>query len=184
MIHHHNYNYTPCTNNTNARYQKKPYMIDPNTNMNGEEFEAYNIRRWGSSSWTNSLIRSGRSVGANFNNWQIWPNTLRAHQLIDYITNPEGDRKAGEGRNILPSTSECNAAIFHAMYECGANVSMVDTLVNIGVEELGITNNEIEKEELRTHLENNAGATAVMSEIQLGRKKYNIGGIFHCWGNY
>lgn len=152
-------------------------MIDPNTNMNGEEFEAYNIRRWGSSSWTNSLIRSGRSVGANFNNWQIWPNTLRAHQLIDYITNPEGDRKAGEGRNILPSTSECNAAIFHAMYECGANVSMVDTLVNIGVEKLGITNNEIEKEELRTHLENNAGATAVMSEIQLGRKKYNIGGV-------
>ena len=31
----------------NVRYKKKPYMIDPNTNMNGEEFEAYNIRRWG-----------------------------------------------------------------------------------------------------------------------------------------
>ena len=148
-------------------------MIDPNTNMNGEEFEAYNIRRWGSSSWTNSLIRSGRTVGANFTNWQTWPNTLRAHQLIDYVTNPKGEEKVGEGRKILPSTSECNAAIFNAMYECGANVSLVDTLVTIGVEKLGITNTEL----LRSHLETNAGSKAVMSEIQLGRNKYNIGGV-------
>ena len=45
----------------------KPYMIDPGTKAEGEEFEAYNIRRWGSSGWTHSLKRSGRQVGANFN---------------------------------------------------------------------------------------------------------------------
>lgn len=45
----------------------KPYMIDPGTKAEGEEFEAYNVRRWGSSGWTHSLKRSGRQVGANFN---------------------------------------------------------------------------------------------------------------------
>ena len=45
----------------------KPYVIDPGTKVDGEEFEAYNIRRWGSSGWTHSLKRSGRLVGANFN---------------------------------------------------------------------------------------------------------------------
>ena len=63
-------------------------MIDPNTKPNGEEFEAYNIRRWGSSGWTHSLKRSGQKVGANFDNWVTWPNTLRAHQLVAFVTNP------------------------------------------------------------------------------------------------
>lgn len=149
-------------------------MIDPNTNINGEEFESYNIRRWGSSSWTHSLIRQGQTVGANFNNWVIWPNTLRAHQLIEYVvTQPKRDGE--EGRRKMVTTSECNAAIFHAMYECGANVSLVDTLVNIGVEKLGIPVSK--KEELRTHLETNAGSKAVINEIQLGRKQYNISSV-------
>ena len=42
-------------------------MIDPGTASDGEEFEAYNKRRWGSSGWTHSLKNSGRRVGANFN---------------------------------------------------------------------------------------------------------------------
>ena len=147
-------------------------MIDPNTQTEGEEFEAYNIRRWGSSGWTHSLKRSGRKVGANFNNWQTWPNTLKAHQLIAYVTNPE--RKVDSG-DIKASTSECNAAIFDAMYENGENVSFVETLVTIGTKKLGIA--ESEEPELRSHLENNAGAKDVVKEIQTGRKRYNIKGV-------
>jgi len=147
----------------------KPYMIDPGTKKEGEEFEAYNIRRWGSSGWTQSLKRSGKKVGANFSNWKTWPNTLKAHQLIAYVTNPS---RQAENK---PSTSDCNAAIFNAMYEEGMNVSLVETLVKIGTECLGITDNEVS--DLQTHLENNAGAKDVMKEIQTGRKRYNISGV-------
>jgi len=144
-------------------------MIDPGTKKEGEEFEAYNIRRWGSSGWTQSLKRSGKKVGANFSNWKTWPNTLKAHQLIAYVTNPS---RQAENK---PSTSDCNAAIFNAMYEEGMNVSLVETLVKIGTECLGITDNEVS--DLQTHLENNAGAKDVMKEIQTGRKRYNISGV-------
>ncbi|KAL7541728.1 hypothetical protein ACHAXR_011160 [Thalassiosira sp. AJA248-18] len=147
----------------------QPYMIDPNTKKEGEEFEAYNIRRWGSSGWTQGLKRSGRKVGANFNNWVTWPNTLKAHQLIAFVTNPN---RQVENQ---PSTAECNAAIFDAMYECGENVSLVETLVKIGQDKLGVTQDEVAK--LRSHLQNNEGARDVMKEIQTGRKRYNISGV-------
>lgn len=153
----------------------QPYMIDPNTKPNGEEFEAYNIRRWGSSGWTHSLKRSGQKVGANFDNWVTWPNTLRAHQLIAFVTNPN-NRRGSVSEKYIPTTSECNAAIFNAMYECGANVSLVDTLIQIAKESLGVTS-EDEIANLRSHLENNVGARDVMKEIQTGRKRYNISGV-------
>lgn len=144
-------------------------MIDPNTKKDGEEFEAYNVRRWGSSGWTHGLKRSGRKVGANFSNWQTWPNTLKAHQLIAFVT--DSSRQAAN----KPSTSDCNAAIFDAMYECGENVSLVETLVKIGTERLGVTDDEAAG--LRTHLETDAGAREVMKEIQTGRKRYSISGV-------
>mmetsp|Transcript_17499 Transcript_17499/g.37824 ORF Transcript_17499/g.37824 Transcript_17499/m.37824 type:complete len:186 (+) Transcript_17499:346-903(+) len=144
-------------------------MIDPNTKTDGEEFEAYNVRRWGSSGWTHGLKRSGRRVGANFDNWVTWPNTLKAHQLIAYVTDP--DREAAN----KPSTSDCNAAIFDAMYECGENVSLADTLVRIGRERLGVGEDEAPR--LRAHLEGNAGAREVMREIQSGRRRYDISGV-------
>mmetsp|Transcript_20374 Transcript_20374/g.48992 ORF Transcript_20374/g.48992 Transcript_20374/m.48992 type:complete len:223 (-) Transcript_20374:243-911(-) len=161
----------------------KPYIIDPNTKNDGEEFEAYNVRRWGSSGWTHGLKRSGRKVGANFANWQTWPNTLRAHQLIAYVTDPRRRRVGGaiiaqgggDDGLSLPSTSECNSAIFESMYERGANVSSVETLIDIATRELGVTEGEVS--DLRSHLENNVGAKDVMKEIQLGRRRYGIKGV-------
>ncbi|KAL7431978.1 hypothetical protein ACHAXH_004223 [Discostella pseudostelligera] len=153
----------------------KPYIIDPNTKTEGEEFESYNIRRWGSSGWTHGLKRSGRKVGANFNSWKTWPNTLKAHQLIAYITSNPNRPAVGPDVSSRPTTSECNAAIFEAMYERGENVSLTDTLVKIGTEKLGITHEEVQ--DLRSHLETNAGAKDVMKEIQLGRRHYNIQGV-------
>lgn len=147
----------------------KPYIIDPNTKIDGEEFEAYNIRRWGSSGWTHGLKHSGKKVGANFSNWKTWPNTLRAHQLISYVTNP--DRKVEN----KPTTSECNAAIFNSMYENGENVSLADTLVEIGTGRLGVSTSEAD--DLKLHLENNVSAKDVMKDIQMGRRRYNIQGV-------
>ena len=36
-----------------------PYMIDPQTQPNGEDYLAYNERRWGGDGWTASLKRCG-----------------------------------------------------------------------------------------------------------------------------
>jgi hypothetical protein len=43
----------------------------------GEEYMAYNQRRWGGDGWTHSLRRSGKADGANFSDWKWWPNTLK-----------------------------------------------------------------------------------------------------------
>ena len=89
--------------------------------------------------------------------------------MIAYLTDPsrQADNK--------PTTSECNAAIFDAMYEQGENVSLTDTLIKIATSKLGVSESEIEQ--LRAHLESNAGSKAVIKEIQGGRKKYNISGV-------
>lgn len=89
--------------------------------------------------------------------------------LIAYVTNP--------GRQMAdkPSTSECNAVIFDAMYECGENVSLTETLVRVGNAKLGVAESELS--ELRTHLENDAGAREVMKDIQTGRRTYGISGV-------
>lgn len=34
-----------------------PYMIDKNTHPDGEDYLAYNRRRWGGDGWTSSLKR-------------------------------------------------------------------------------------------------------------------------------
>uniref|UniRef100_A0A7S2A6A0 DSBA-like thioredoxin domain-containing protein n=1 Tax=Trieres chinensis TaxID=1514140 RepID=A0A7S2A6A0_TRICV len=135
-------------------------MIDPATNPRGEEFEAYNIRRWGGSGWTRRLISEGRKDGATFNNWVWWPNTLKAHQLVLFA----------EKRGI--DTSRSNEALFRCIYEDGGNASIVDDLVRVGSEDLGLP-----ADELRQYLENDDGAQEVKAEISRGRRKYNISGV-------
>ena len=61
------------------------------------------------------------------------------------------------------------------MYEQGENVSLTDTLIKIATSKLGVFESEIEQ--LRAHLESNAGSKAVIKEIQGGTKKYNISGV-------
>lgn len=46
------------------------YMIDPQTETLGEEYMAYNIRRWGGDGWTSSLRKAGKKVGCNFKDWK------------------------------------------------------------------------------------------------------------------
>jgi len=67
-----------------------------------------------------------------------------------------------------------NAAIFEALYERGKNVSLVEELVKIGVQDLGLVE---EEEELRLYLEENRGAAEVMEEINRGRRRYDISGV-------
>lgn len=140
----------------------KPYMIDPGTNPSGEEFEAYNVRRWGGSGWTRRLKSEGRKDGASFADWRWWPNTQKAHQLVSY---------ASERGGI--DTSVSNAALFDAIYERGENVSLVDTLVRVGIERLGLS----DEGDLRRFLEKDEGADEMKKEIQTGQQRYGISGV-------
>lgn len=137
----------------------KPFLIDPNTATNGEEFEAYNIRRWGGSGWTTQLKQAGQKDGASFKNWKWWPNTLKAHQLIQFAEKTCG-----------VDTGRSNAALFHALYEEGENVSLSDTLVRIGVDRLGVS----DEEKLRKYLEDDTGVDRVLKDIRQCRQKYDI----------
>lgn len=50
----------------------------------GEEYLAYNVRRWGGDGWCADLRRSGARDGAAFADWRWWPNSVGGHQLILY----------------------------------------------------------------------------------------------------
>ena len=138
-----------------------PYQIDPGTNPGGEEFEAYNRRRWGGSGWTRRLIEEGRRDGANFADWRWWPSTLKAHQLVRYA----------EERGGVP-TSDSNRALFEAAYELGENISSVDALVRVGTEGLGLGGDAAAG--LQPYLEADGGADAVLADIREGRRRYGI----------
>lgn len=140
----------------------KPYMIDPATDIDGEEFEAYNRRRWGGSGWTNHLKQEGRKDGAMFSNWKWWPHTLKAHRLVQYaLINNQVDR------------SRSNAALFEALYEEGENISLADTLVKVGTTKLGIQS----ENGLRNYLKSQEGTQQVQDEISRGRQSYRISGV-------
>lgn len=141
-------------------------MIAPNIRNEGEEFEPYMNRRFGSTSWTKRLKQEGRLDGAPFANWKWCSNTLKAHQLIQY---------ANQRHDVDTSTS--NAALFKALYEEGENIGLVDTLLEIAQKDLGIATSESEESSLRQYLQEDQGAMEVKQEIQSGQAKYKISGV-------
>ncbi|KAH3760838.1 DSBA protein [Pelomyxa schiedti] len=96
-------------------------MIDTGTKPNGEEYMAYNRRRWGGDGWTYSMRDMGRADGANFSNWTWWPNTFHAHRLSLYAAD---NGKEDEVMNIL----------FRYLYEEGKNISDINVLAEAGTE--------------------------------------------------
>lgn len=136
-------------------------MIDPSTNINGEDFEAYNRRRWGGSGWTLHLKEAGRKDGAMFKNWSWWPNTMRAHQLVKFANEKFG-----------VDTAKSNESLFRALYEEGKNISLVDVLIQIGKDEL-----DIPEEELRNYLQTDEGVEDILTEIDKATTNYPFSGV-------
>lgn len=152
------------SSSTQINVEWRPYIIDPNTNPTGEEFEAYNQRRWGGSGWTNHLKSEGRKDGddgAHFQKWDWWPNTMNAHCLIKF---------ANEIHNV--ETSKCNSALFNALYEEGKNISLIDVLVQVGKDDLNLP-----QDELKSYLESKEGESDVRREISKGKRQYQISGV-------
>ena len=84
----------------------------------GEEYMAYNKRRWGSDGWTVQLRRAGKPDGALFADWRTWPNTLQAHRLAWFAD------RAGKGSSMQDK-------LFEQIYEQGGNISDKATLAKV-----------------------------------------------------
>ena len=100
----------------------KPFFIDPGTKATGEDYLAYCRRRWGGDGWTMSL--PGKSQGTKFKGWKVWPNTLHAARLIHRAGVIGGWAMQHKAKGI----------IFRLVYEDGANVSEMKTLVAAAAE--------------------------------------------------
>jgi len=145
-------------------------MIDPATNPKGETFQDYNQRRWGGSGWTHNLKKQGQQddLGANFQNWKWWPNTLNAHRFIWYVCH-------NSNQNSL-DTSTANEILFEAIYEQGDNVSLPETLVKIGTTHPLLAGKYSQKD-LTSFLSSQDGIAQVQKEIQHGKRQYQISSV-------
>uniref|UniRef100_A0A7S0WXS5 DSBA-like thioredoxin domain-containing protein n=1 Tax=Pyramimonas obovata TaxID=1411642 RepID=A0A7S0WXS5_9CHLO len=112
--------------------------------------EAYCRRRWGSSGWTNSMIRDGKSDGALFENWTFWPNTFQAHRLVLLAD------KAGKG-------NEAKEKMFEMTYERGLNVSSLETLCLAG--------DELELDGVQEYLSSDEGSNEVNERVKQAQSK-------------
>lgn len=136
------------------------YIIDHGTAPQGEGYLDYNVRRWGSDGWCAGLRRSGRPDGATFSDWRWWPNSLKAHQLLLLA------QEQGKGR-------EAKEALLRATYEEGKNISGVEALLEVA-QGLGLAQG---REELRRHLDRDAGRAAVLQDDALGKQELGISGV-------
>jgi predicted DsbA family dithiol-disulfide isomerase len=100
-------------------------------------------------------------VGARFADWKIWPNTLKAHQMIQFCRDQQN-----------MSTDLVNKALFKAEYEEGKNLSDVQTLVELA-HDLGVVDLEL----LHDYLMKDEGRSAVQAEIRSGTSQYRIRGV-------
>lgn len=176
----------------------KPFQIDPGTAVAGESFDSYNQRRWGSSSWTHSLRTAvdGRDL---FTNWKWWPNTKKAHQLVQYLTTTTtttttttAATKSNGGTTICIDSDKVNQVLFVAAYEQGLNISTVDVLMQVaqaafagrgtgggGREEAASSSSslQIDWDDLRDYLEHDRGWNEVEREMEVGRRRFRIRGV-------
>ena len=98
-----------------------PFMIDPGTAPDGEDYKAYNERRWGGDGWTRSMKRMGKEEGAPYENWRTWPNTTHCSRLLMYA------EKHGLGGEVI-------GRLYRACYEHGENVSLKSTVAKVARE--------------------------------------------------
>lgn len=136
-----------------------PYIIDKNTAPQGEDYMAYNTRRWGSDGWTRSLRKAGQQDGLEFKNWKTWPNSLHGHRLIHLAGTQKGPEGQAKAKDLL----------FRMIYEDGKNVSDVDTLIE-AAKELGLEGGE-------DYLKSSCDVNLVLSEDSHAKSHMKISGV-------
>lgn len=146
----------------------------------GEPLEDYCQRRFGGAVGGRIDMFRSEADGARFSDWKWWPNTSKAHQLVQYCES-----------NGISSTDRVNALLFQAEYERGENISLVDVLVRVGQEakdeissSSSSNDNEIENgnggsnmDDLKRYLTKDEGKAQVERDIAHGRQQYGISGV-------
>jgi len=149
---------------TEVEVRWHPYIIDPSTQIDGEDCLAYNIRRWGSDDWIEYLKEEGTPSGACFQNWKFWPNTLKAHILMQYVEDHHKDHK---------KVDETKELLFKKCYEEGQNISDVRVLLEIA-KELGL---DEQRDAIRAYIEGEDGRKKVMARDKKAKREMGIGGV-------
>ena len=104
-----------------VRIRYFPFMIDPGTKADGEEYMAYNRRRWGGDGWTTSMRAMGAREGAPYANWKTWPNTTHASRML----------MRAEQYELGDALIE---RLYRMCYEEGENVSLRETVARAASE--------------------------------------------------
>jgi len=123
----------------------QPFMIDPRTASEGEDYSEYCKRRWGGDGWTRSLRTAGERDGLAFANWRTWPNTLHANRLLMYA---EEFGLGGEVKSVL----------MRMIYEEGENGSLKETVAR-AADEVGVPGGA-------THVHSDAGVEQLRAALQ------------------
>ncbi|KAH7416609.1 hypothetical protein KP509_14G098500 [Ceratopteris richardii] len=131
-------------------------MIDLQTKSSGEDYLAYNRRRWGSDGWTSSLRRSAAKDELQFKDWKWWPNTLNAHRLV-LLADTVG--KGGEAKQEL----------FKMTYEEGLNISDMEVLC-AAADRLGLSG-------AREYLMSEKGKEEVIKQDRSAKSERNISSV-------
>jgi predicted DsbA family dithiol-disulfide isomerase len=108
----------------------RAFMIDPGTATNGEDYLAYNRRRWGGDGWTHELRQKAKvTPTVRFANWKTWPNTLNAHRIMRWARSSGGP----------PAEDALLGVLLSQCYEEGENISLPETCIK-AVEKVGNLN--------------------------------------------
>eukprot|EP00903_Cladosiphon_okamuranus_P006026 g5944.t1 len=141
-----------------VHFSFRPYMIDMGTEPLGEDYLAYNKRRWGGDGWTASMKRSALKDGCDFAKWVTWPNSLLAHRLQMFA------EKAGKGNQV-------NSLVFQTIYERGGNASDLETLVSLA-EEAGLP-----PADARAYLRSREGEEDVLTVDRRAKTELDVRGV-------
>jgi predicted DsbA family dithiol-disulfide isomerase len=146
-------------------------MIDPRTAREGEDYLAYNRRRWGGDGWTADLRRSAKKDGnLEFRTWRYWPHTLDALRLVHLMKKKFDDPNRLRG---FPSNKQGEAKdiLFRLCYEEGKNVSQLDVLVEAAVEL------SLDRDEAIRYFKSNEDVAEVKRLDGQAKSEYDIHGV-------
>jgi len=134
----------------------EPYRIDPGTSDGGEDYFAYNKRRWGSDGWTYSMRNSAKSDGCNFASWKWWPNSLNALRLME-LASEQGKQH------------ETKEALFQSCYERGENPSTKEVCIEVA--------NRVGLENAEDYMNSDQGLKEVLAKEKINKQKRKIRGV-------
>lgn len=150
----------------------KPYMIDPGTNQDGEDYTAYCRRRWGGDGWTHSLRDRGRQMGLRFGNWAWWPNTLNAHRLCVYLDELDSGRADLSAAEKEKRALDLMKKYYELTYERGLNISTPEGAA-LALEELGLAKSK----DAVVWLEQGGGKREVAQADRFAKNDMDVHGV-------